>query len=140
MDGDLPLFTVPWKQDGEQVTEELRVSVNTFKGTQYFAIRIWFLGRDGKQFFPGKSGINVPMDKAEEFVTMVDKGYTRLVTMAKHGHVDLPRRERQGGKRARRTPARPGTREEEQLQHESDERAGFNDRLEAQSDPLDPRD
>jgi hypothetical protein len=150
MDGDLPLYTMPWKQQGDEVTEELRFSVNRFKGNEYFAVRVWFMGQGGK-WFPGKNGINVPMEHAGEFVTMIDKSFTRLQALSKHGDVNLPRTEHQGSRKVKRgsrrekvAPIRPETPEEEQLQRESDERAGLNDRENFHSDSertfTDPRD
>lgn len=72
---DTPLTAIPWNEDG---TEELRVSINDYKGKDYFAVRVWFTGRDGTTMFPGKSGINVAMDKLPEFIDAINKGHGRL--------------------------------------------------------------
>lgn len=73
---DIPLTTIPWSE-----TEELRVSINEYKGRDYFAVRVWFKGRDGNTMFPGKAGINVPVDRLEEFTAAIAKGAARYHTL-----------------------------------------------------------
>lgn len=83
---DIPLTIVEnWREDG---TEELRISINEYKGRKYFAVRVWFRGRDGSTMFPGKAGINVPEEKLPEFIEAMNKGYGRMQELQKGGSDD----------------------------------------------------
>ena len=71
---DKLLHSIPWSE-----TEELRVSENEFKGKKYLAVRVWFQGRDDSdKMFPGKQGINVPVEKIDEFFFAVKTGINVL--------------------------------------------------------------
>ena len=69
---DSNLHTIKWTD-----TEELRIGVNDFKGKQYLALRIWYTDDSGTMR-PGKQGINVPMDRADEFFEVIAKGKEAL--------------------------------------------------------------
>lgn len=79
---DRLIHRLPWTKVGEEVTEELRFSENEYKDKKYFAVRIWFRGRekDKDQFFPGKQGINVPVEKLDEFYHALGHAYDLLVS------------------------------------------------------------
>ena len=56
-------FTLP---NGDQ----LRATVQEFKGKTYVAVRVWYAA--GNAFAPGKNGINLPVDQAEKLFECVD--------------------------------------------------------------------
>lgn len=63
--------------------EELRIAINEFKGKKYLSIRVWFLSLDDNQWHPGKNGINIEIERAEEILTLAKKGFTDLYTKKK---------------------------------------------------------
>lgn len=50
--------------------EEVRVSLDEFKGMQLLNIRVWFAGDDG-QMRPGKQGVAVRLELAPELMQAI---------------------------------------------------------------------
>ena len=50
--------------------EEVRVSVDEFKGMQLLNVRVWFMGEDG-QMRPGKQGVAVRLEMAGELARAI---------------------------------------------------------------------
>lgn len=75
---DVTLHTAKWSD-----TEELRVGINEYKDKKYFALRIWYFDAASNQYRPGKQGINVPLDRADEFFGALDAGRAALAKQGK---------------------------------------------------------
>jgi hypothetical protein len=45
--------------------EELRVSLDEFKGNEYLAVRVWERGRDGS-WWPTKKGVSIRLSEARD--------------------------------------------------------------------------
>lgn len=60
------------RKDGE---EKLSGTLSKFKGREYFSFRTWYRTEGGEggsdEWKPGKNGLNLPMDEAEEFLGVV---------------------------------------------------------------------
>jgi hypothetical protein len=54
-------------------TEEIRASLNAFKGKQYLDLRVYYKGDDG-EYYPSKKGITVP----PELLTELEEALRRL--------------------------------------------------------------
>jgi len=67
-DGDRIIAAIPSGRRGE----ELRVSLNTFKGRHYFAIRIWYTDEAG-ELKPSGKGANVKIDLLPDIAEAVNK-------------------------------------------------------------------
>ena len=52
--------------------EEVRISVDTFKGHQLVNMRVWFEAEDG-QMRPGKQGVAVKLDLVPELVSAIQE-------------------------------------------------------------------
>ena len=52
--------------------EEVRVSVDEFKGMQLLNIRVWFVGDDG-QMRPGKQGVAVRLELAADLAQAIQE-------------------------------------------------------------------
>ena len=70
-DGDRVIATIPNGRRGE----ELRVSLNTFKGKHYFAMRIWYAD-DAGEMKPSGKGANLKIDLLPDIVEAVNKALT----------------------------------------------------------------
>jgi hypothetical protein len=53
-------------------TEEVRVSLSSYKGKQYLDLRIYYLGDDG-EFHPSKKGITIAPELLDELEEAVKK-------------------------------------------------------------------
>ena len=67
-DGDRVIATIPNGRRGE----ELRVSLNTFKGRHYFAMRIWYAD-DAGEMKPSGKGANLKIDLLPDIAEAVNK-------------------------------------------------------------------
>jgi len=67
-DGDRVVATIPNGRRGE----ELRVSLNTFKGKHYFAMRIWYAD-DAGEMKPSGKGANLKIDLLPDIAEAVNK-------------------------------------------------------------------
>jgi len=67
-DGDRVIATIPSGRRGE----ELRVSLNTFKGRHYFAMRIWYTD-DAGELKPSGKGANLKIDLLPDIAEAVSK-------------------------------------------------------------------
>lgn len=59
--------------------EEIRVSLDKFKGSDLFNLRVWFEADDG-QMRPGKSGLAFRVDKLPEFITAANAALAEAKT------------------------------------------------------------
>jgi hypothetical protein len=50
---------------GKSATQELRVSIDHFRGNQLLNLRTWFTGADGKML-PGRQGIAIGINRLPE--------------------------------------------------------------------------
>lgn len=55
---------------GKNNREEIRCSVDTYKGTRMFSTRVFFKAEDGSMR-PGKQGIAIKLDKLPQFAEAV---------------------------------------------------------------------
>lgn len=51
-------------------TEELRIGVDSYKGRDFFSVRVWWRTGSG-EMAPGKQGINVPMERWHEVLDAI---------------------------------------------------------------------
>ena len=67
-DGDRVIAAIPSGRRGE----ELRVSLNTFKGRHYVALRIWYTD-DAGEMKPSGKGANLKIDLLPDIAQAVNK-------------------------------------------------------------------
>lgn len=56
----------------KNMREQLRISVDTFKGKKLINMRVWFQHLDSGQWMPGKQGLTLPIEKYDALKTAVD--------------------------------------------------------------------
>lgn len=57
----------PVAQFDKNSREQVRISIDDFKGRKLINIRVWYHNADLEQWLPGKQGLTLQVDKFEAF-------------------------------------------------------------------------
>lgn len=63
-DTDRTVIDIPRAKGNGEV---IRAQLSTFKGQEYFSVRVWFQDETSKELRPGKNGVNLPRSEFAEF-------------------------------------------------------------------------
>lgn len=61
-------------------TEQLQISLKTYKGKSYLDLRIFYTMDEGATWLPTKKGVTVAPDHLEQLKDAVDEAMTELLT------------------------------------------------------------